>query len=82
VKKNAKIDFSLELPKFVYAGFKAGDCAGRVFITADGEQVGEFPLLFSESVKVADNEKLSAWGRIKRAWFMANKYGFLFQGSD
>ncbi len=82
VKKNAKIDFSLELPKFVYAGVKAGDCAGRVFITADGEQVGEFPLLFSESVNIADNEKLSAWGRFKRAWFMANKYGFLFQGSD
>ena len=82
VKKNAKIDFSLELPRFVYAGVKAGDCAGRVFIKADGVQVGEFPLLYSESVSVADNEKLSAWGRFKRAWFMANKYGFLFQGSD
>ena len=82
VKKNVKIDFSLELPKFVYAGVKEGDCAGRVFITADNAQVGEFPLLYSENVDIADNVKLSAWGRFKRAWFMANKYGFLFQGSD
>lgn len=82
INKNAKLDFKLELPEFVYAGIKAGECAGRAFVTADGTTIGEFPLNYSEDVQLADNAKLSAWERIKRAWFIANKYGFVFQGDD
>jgi len=82
VDKNAKINFTLELPEFVYAGIKAGECAGRAFVTADGTTIGEFPLNYSEDVQLADSAKLSAWERIKRAWFIANKYGFVFQGED
>ena len=80
--KNAKLNFTLELPEFVYAGIKAGECAGRAFVTADGTTIGEFPLNYSEDIKLADNAKLSAWERIKRAWFIANKYGFVFQSED
>lgn len=82
VKKDAKISFTLELPEFVYAGIKAGECAGRIFITADDAPVGEFPLIYTEDVKLADNARLSAWERFKRAWFIVNKYGFVFQGTD
>ena len=82
VEKDAEISFTLELPEFVYAGIKAGECAGRAFVTANGTVIGEFPLNYSEDVQLADNARLSAWGRIKRAWFIANKYGFMFQGTD
>ncbi|NLH01762.1 MAG: D-alanyl-D-alanine carboxypeptidase, partial [Clostridiales bacterium] len=82
VKKGVKLDMKLELPEFVYAGFGKGDCAGRIFVTADDNEVGEFPLVYTESVKVADNAKLSAWERFKRTWFIVNKYGFVFQGMD
>lgn len=82
VRKDADMDFTIELPEFVYAGIRAGDCAGRVFISADGEQVGEFPLVYSENVPLADNARMSPWDRFRKAWFMVNKYGFLLQNSD
>ncbi|MEA4894782.1 MAG: D-alanyl-D-alanine carboxypeptidase family protein [Oscillospiraceae bacterium] len=82
VEKGTDISFSLELPKFVYAGIKAGDCAGRAFVKQNNTVVAEYPLNYAESVELADNAKLSAWGRIKRAWFIANKYGFVFEGAD
>ncbi len=82
VEKNSQLDFKLELPEFVYAGIKSGECAGRAFVTANGTLIGEFPLSYCEDVQLADNARLSAWGRIKRAWFIANKYGFTFQGAD
>ena len=82
VEKETQLDYSLELPQFVYAGIRAGECAGRVFIKSNGETVAEFPLLYSEDVALADKSKLTAWERIKRAWFIANKYGFVFQGTD
>ncbi|MBP8639521.1 MAG: D-alanyl-D-alanine carboxypeptidase [Oscillospiraceae bacterium] len=81
-EKDAEIGFTLELPEFVYAGIKAGECAGRAFVTANGTVIGEFPLNYTEDVQLADNARLSAWGRIKRAWFIANKYGFMFKGTD
>lgn len=82
VKKDAKLDFTLELPEFVYAGVKKGACAGRAFISADGVPVGEFPLVYADSVELAKDAKLSPWERFRKAWFMVNKYGFVFQGSD
>ena len=81
-EKNADISFSLELPKFVYAGVKAGECAGRAFVKQNGTVIAEYPLNYAESVALANNAKLSAWGRIKRAWFIANRYGFVFEGTD
>ncbi|MFB0921409.1 MAG: D-alanyl-D-alanine carboxypeptidase family protein [Oscillospiraceae bacterium] len=82
IEKNADISFSFELPKFVYAGIRAGECAGRAFIKQSGTVIAEYPLNYAESVALADNAKLSAWGRIKRAWFIANRYGFVFEGAD
>ncbi|MGI5984265.1 MAG: D-alanyl-D-alanine carboxypeptidase [Clostridiales bacterium] len=82
VKKGAKLNLSLELPEFVYAGIKEGECAGRVFVMADDELAGEFPLVYIKDVELADNAKLSAWERFKRTWFIVNKYGFVFQSKD
>ena len=82
VEKGASLDFMLELPSFVYAGILEGECAGRVFVKAAGAVVAEYPLLFCESVPLADNARLTAWERLKRAWFIANRYGFVFYGTD
>ena len=82
VNRNAKLAFSLELPDFVYAGIKAGECAGRAFVTADGEVIGEFPLCYTSDVALADNAALGPWERIKRAWFFVNRYGFVFEGRE
>ncbi len=82
VEKAAKLDLKLELPEFVYAGVKAGDCAGRVFVLADSTVVGEFPLSYTEDVGLADDAKLTPWERFRRTWYMMNKYGFIFQGKD
>ena len=78
VKTGTKLELSLELPEFVYAGIKEGDCAGRAFITADGALVGEFPLLYDESVPLAHGAEQNPWQRLKRAWLMVNKYGYVF----
>ena len=80
--KNAKVNFSLELPEFVYAGVKAGECAGRAFVKENDKVVAEYPLNYTEDVALADNARLSPWERIKRAWFIANRYGFVFDGND
>ena len=82
VDRSAKIEFSLELPEFVYAGVRAGDCAGRAFVKANGSVIAEYPLNYAANVKLADNAKLNAWERIRRAWFIANRYGFVFDGTD
>ena len=82
VNKNARLNIKLELPEFVYAGVKAGECAGRIFVTADDSLICEYPLVYTQDVKLADSAKLSAWERFKRTWFIVNKYGFVFQGAD
>lgn len=82
VEKGEVLGFSLELPEFVYAGVKAGDCAGRIFIKSGDRDFAEFPLYYSEDVPLAAGVRLNAWERLSRAWFMANKYGFVFQKGD
>lgn len=74
---NAKPELSIELPRFVYAGIKQGDVAGLVRVSIDGEELGEFPLIYSEDVPVAPGIKLTPWERFLRAWYLSNKYGFV-----
>ncbi len=80
IKKGAQLAYTMELPKFVYAGVLQGEQAGKIFVTADGQPVGEFSLVYTKSVPLAKGAALSPWERIKRAWFLSNKYGFVFDG--
>ena len=82
IPKDFPLSFSLELPPFVYAGVCAGDCAGKIFLKAGETVIGEYPLIYTESVPLADTVKLSVWARLKRAWFLSNKYGYIFSGTD
>lgn len=81
LKKGTALSMSVELPRFVYAGGRKGECAGRVFVKADGEDLAEFPLVYAEDVDV-DSKQADAWQRFRRAWFMVNKYGYVFESSD
>lgn len=75
-----KVDFSLELPKFVYAGVQQGEVAGKVIITINGNPAGESQLIYTESVPLKDGVKLTAWERFFRAWYLSNKYSFVLGG--
>ena len=79
--KGSKPELYIELPKFVYAGVRSGDVAGKVIVSLDGEQLGEFPLVYTEDVGLADGIKMTPWERLQRAWYLSNKYGFVF-GKD
>ncbi len=82
VDKNKELSLSLELPEFVYAGVKEGECAGRAFIMSDGETIGEFPLIYDEDAPLSKTVKLSPWERFRQGWFLVNKYSLVFKGSD
>jgi len=58
-----------EAPKFVYAGVTAGDEAGRVIVSKNGERLGTVVLRYGSSVPVDETQKLSAAGRFLRALF-------------
>lgn len=79
LKKGTALSMRFELPPFVYAGFRQGDRAGRVFVEADGQPLGEYPLLYAEGVGLADIRQTNAWQRFQRAWFMVDRYEYVFR---
>lgn len=65
------------LPSFVFAPVKAGERAGEVHISVDGnEQV--IPVLYSQTVFIDGSIPLTPWERFKRAWYMASSYGVYY----
>ncbi|MBR4057254.1 MAG: D-alanyl-D-alanine carboxypeptidase [Oscillospiraceae bacterium] len=65
----------LELPSFVYAPVQAGQSAGALVITTDNEFTLRVELSFAENVPLDEQERLTTWEKIKRAWYLANRYG-------
>lgn len=55
--KASALKAEIYLPAFVYAPVKADDTAGKIIYTADGETVGESPLLFAEDVEYNDTRR-------------------------
>ena len=80
VQSDAELTYSLELPEFVYAGVKKNEVAGRIFVYANGEPLTEYPLVYTSDAPLADGMRLTAWQRIKKLWYLNNKYGFVFGG--
>ena len=72
LRRGAEIEYLVELPRFVFAELRAGERAGTIVVTADGEFAGMVPLYFTESVGGAEGIRLNAWERFRRAWFIAN----------
>ena len=72
--KGSDYAVSVEAPKFVYAVVVKGGAAGQLVVRAEGRAVAATPLLFAETVRQSQAEKLTAWELIKRAWYKSNEY--------
>ncbi len=77
--KKAEICIRTELPPFVYADVTAGDTAGRLLVTADGEEVFQTELRYAESVACAKEARLTALERLRRGLERSVRYGGLYQ---
>lgn len=76
-EKDAELSFVLEVPRFVYAAINEGETAGKVRVLAEGTELGEFPLVYANSVPVAESLKLTPWQRFLKSLFVFNKYGLI-----
>lgn len=65
------------LPSFVFAPVKAGERAGEVHISVDGDKL-VIPVAYSQTVFIDGSIPLTPWERFKRAWYMASSYGVYY----
>ena len=78
IEKGAAIAYTVELPHFVYAGVTKGETAGTIYVMADGKPIGEYKLVYTSSVPQAEDSTLSPWRRFRKAIFLSNNYGYVF----
>lgn len=79
-EKGREIELRLELPRFVYAGIREGEPAGIARVYSGEELLGEYELVYSETVGVAQSIRMTPWEKFLRVWYMANKFGFVLGG--
>ncbi|MCM1149849.1 MAG: D-alanyl-D-alanine carboxypeptidase [Butyricicoccus sp.] len=65
------------LPSFVFAPVRAGERAGEVHISVDGDKL-VIPVTYSQTVFIDGSIPLTPWERFKRAWYMASSYGVYY----
>lgn len=75
ISKDTEITKKIYLPRFVYAGVKAGETAGRLVVTADGEEIFSTELLYSETVLQDKKQRLTTWERLKHSFGATVKKG-------
>ncbi len=63
---DAEINYKIELPRFVFAGIKAGDSAGRITAIYQGTQIASARLLYAQSVDLDKNAAVSSWASLSR----------------
>ncbi len=69
--KNAQVE--LHLPQFVFAPVQADEALG--WAELDSEVV---ELLSGQSVAVDESQRLTAWEKFKRVWYMVNRYSIYY----
>jgi D-alanyl-D-alanine carboxypeptidase len=74
-RRGGNYDVSVNAPPFAYAVVVKGARAGELVIKRDGTDAARVPLMYAETVRRNETEKLTFWEKIKRAWYAANKYG-------
>ena len=62
---------SLELPAFVFAGVRRGQCAGWMVFTGNGAELGRAKLVYASDADVNENAALTGWERTGRLWRLA-----------
>ena len=74
-KSGEALRWTAQLPRFVYAPVKAGDSAGSATAYApDGTEVGSVPLVWEESVPLAENAELNFWEKVKWSWYFTCRH--------
>lgn len=67
IPKDSTLNFSLEIPEFVYASIEEGSKAGKAIVKADEEVVGEFELEYSENISKVCFKRKSPFEKFKQA---------------
>jgi D-alanyl-D-alanine carboxypeptidase len=77
VSADSSVSVKTYLPGFVFAPVTAGDKAGEVCVTIDGEEQ-VIPVRYAQTVFIDGSIPLTPWERFKRAWYMAAGYGVYY----
>lgn len=64
---HGEIKTVIELPRFLYAGFRKGDAVGKAVFYADGERIGEVKLYAENGIAVQKEEK-NFWRKLFPFW--------------
>jgi D-alanyl-D-alanine carboxypeptidase len=70
VGMDEKLSLTIEAPRFVYAGIVQGQQVGKAIVSVNGETLADFPLVYSESVALAEGIRLTPWERFLKLWFI------------
>ncbi|MCL2368953.1 MAG: D-alanyl-D-alanine carboxypeptidase, partial [Oscillospiraceae bacterium] len=60
-----EVQVVIEGPRFVFAGVGAGETAGLVYVTVNGERVLETRLVYGDTVELDEANRLSGWEMFK-----------------
>lgn len=63
---DARVTYTVELPRFVFAGVNAGDEAGRITAYVNGEQAASAQLVYGDSVAQQSAAKVSSWAMLSK----------------
>lgn len=77
IETGAELQYRVELPKFVYASVRRGERAGRLVVLSNGNEAGEIPLIFAESVELQDGLRRGRLGRFFNALTNYNNIGYI-----
>lgn len=72
-----EISYRYELPRFVFAGFAAGELAGQVVACVNGEEAARCALVYGEG-SVCMEQRLSRWEQICRFARLAGRNVYSF----
>lgn len=72
-----RISYRYELPRFVFAGFEAGQMAGQVIAFVNGEEAARCALVYGEG-SVCAEQSLSRWEQICRFVRLAGRNVYSF----
>ena len=73
--RNSGYTLTVEAPKFVYAVVVRGAVAGQLVVRLNGKILAAVPLVYKETIRQAETERLTAYELIKRSWYKMNEYG-------
>lgn len=71
--KGSEVSVSLERESFIYAPVHRGEAAGKARVFVNGEEADCVPLVCAADVALDRAIPLTAWEKIKWAWYLVNR---------